>query len=100
MLSRSQLIKTREQTPVPSSHERTQLPASSPVPLFSGAVKMLAACLVGGCTLEGTTAAKALSFLPLSLAPSERGSIAHTRAQVAILGIHKVILAVDMIYQG
>ena len=43
---------------------------------------MLAACLVGGCTLEGTTAAKALSFLPLSLAPSERGAIAHTRAQV------------------
>ncbi|KAJ1490952.1 hypothetical protein T484DRAFT_1775935, partial [Baffinella frigidus] len=46
-----------------------------------GAVRMLAACLVGGCTLEGTTAAKALSYLPLSQAPSERGSIAHTRAQ-------------------
>jgi len=46
-----------------------------------GAVRMLATCLIAGCTLEGTTAAKALSNFPLSEPPAERSALAHTREQ-------------------
>ena len=51
-----------------------------------GAVRMLATCLIAGCTLEGTTAAKALSNFPLSEPPAERSALAHTREQWFIHG--------------